>query len=157
MRQCHVLGLIKYELRSMIKGNGHYSVMGVYYPLDDSDRYLQGENSPRLMLPAIKHRINDSSACGSSTSRSATADQSLSTKRIRLGKGSNILPVVRKMLSDKENWKTVSDKRDYHFLGTFPEPSKQQLYYIPECSLLPQALISSITSFGRTFSYPRET
>ena len=35
--QCHVLGLIKYKLRSMIKGNGHYSVMGVYYPLDDSD------------------------------------------------------------------------------------------------------------------------
>ena len=29
MHQCHVLGLVKYELRSMIKGNGHFSVMGV--------------------------------------------------------------------------------------------------------------------------------
>ena len=45
IRQCRALGLIKYELRSMIKGNGHYSVMGVYYPLDDSDQYLQDEES----------------------------------------------------------------------------------------------------------------
>ena len=41
--QCHAMpcfALIKYELRSMIKGNGHYSVMKVYYPPDDdSDQY----------------------------------------------------------------------------------------------------------------------
>lgn len=47
------------------------------------------------------------------------------------------------MLSDKENWKTVSNKRDYHFLRTFSEPSKQQLYYIPDCSLLQQASTSN--------------
>ena len=45
MHQCHVLGLVKYELRSMIKGSGHYSVMGVYYPLDQSEQYIQGEKS----------------------------------------------------------------------------------------------------------------
>ena len=91
IRQCHVLGLIKYELRSMIKGNGHYSVMGVYYPLDDSDQYLQDERS--LMLPAIKCRVNDSIAHGGSCSGSESAGQGLSMKRSRLGKGSNILSV----------------------------------------------------------------
>ena len=142
MHQCHVLGLVKYELRSMIKGNGHYSVMGVYYPLDQSEQYIQGEKS--LLLPAMKHCVNDSSIATISVHGSSRtiSDQTVSTKKIRLGKGNNILPVVRKLLTDQENWKKISNKRDYHFLGTFPEPSKQQLYYIPDCTLLQQASTS---------------
>ena len=46
------------------------------------------------------------------------------------------------MLADQENWKTISDKRDYHFLGTFSEPSEQHLYYIPDCTSLQQASAS---------------
>ena len=134
MRKCHVLGLIKYELRSMIKGNGHYSVMGTYYPLDASEQYLKDEKS--LMLPAMKHRVDDPSVVLSHGSSGSASNQSASTKKKRLGKGSNILPVVRKMLADQENWKTISDKRDYHFLGTFSEPSEQHLYYIPDCTSL---------------------
>ena len=37
LQQCHVHGLIKYELRSLVKGNKYYSVMGVYYPLENSE------------------------------------------------------------------------------------------------------------------------
>lgn len=93
MRQCHVLGLIKYELRSMIKGNKHYSVMGVYYPLENSERYTNDEES--LMLPAMKHHIDDSPVMLSHASSSGSmSDQSELKKRKRLGKGSNILPLV---------------------------------------------------------------
>ena len=100
-----------------------------------------------LLLPAKKCRVNDSIALRGSCSGSESAGQSLSMKRSRLGKGSNILPVVRKMLSDKENWKTISDKRDYHFLGTFTEPSRQQLYYIPDCSFVITASFYFQSSF----------
>ena len=138
MRQCHVLSLIKHELKSMIKGNGHYSVMGVYYPLEKSEQYINDEQ--RLMLPPMKHHVATAVTNKSSTS---TPEHSTSTKRKRIGKGSNILTVVRKMLSDQENWKSLTDKRDYHFLGTFSESTKQHLYYIPDCMSLHQASSSN--------------
>ena len=92
----------------------------------------------------MKHCVNDSSVATISVHGSSRiiSDQTVSIKKIRLGKGSNILPVVRKLLTDQENWKKISNKCDYHFLGTFPEPSKQQLYYIPDCTLLQQASTS---------------
>lgn len=96
------------------------------------------------MLPAMKHRIDDSPVMLSHASSSGSmSDQSELKKRKRLGKGSNILPLVRKMLVDQENWKTVSDKRDYHFLGAFPGTTTQQLYYIPDCKSLQQASTSN--------------
>ena len=64
----------------MINGNGHYSVMGIYYPLDASDQYVQDEKS--LMLPAMKHRVDDSSVAAHGTSSSGSAsDQTVSMKR----------------------------------------------------------------------------
>ena len=143
MRQCHVLGLIKYELKSMIKGNGHYSVMGVYYPLEKSEQYLNNEQ--RLMLPSVKSHVDSSSTAITNESSTSIPEQSTSTKRKRIGKGSNILAVVRKnlMLADPENWKSLTDKHDYHFLGTFPKSTEQHLYYIPDCTSLQQASSSN--------------
>ena len=40
MRQCHILGLVDYKLQSMIKRNGHYSVMGVLCPLPEGNLHL---------------------------------------------------------------------------------------------------------------------
>ena len=37
MRQCRVSGLIKLELHSLIKSNKHYSVHGVYVPLEKEE------------------------------------------------------------------------------------------------------------------------
>lgn len=48
MRQCNVLGLVKYDLRSMIKSSGHYSVMGIYHPLDTAEQYCSGERATRF-------------------------------------------------------------------------------------------------------------
>ena len=85
MRLCHVLGLIKYELKSMIKGNGHYSVMGVYYPLEKSEQYLNNEQ--RLMLPSVKSHVDSSSTAITNESSTSIPEQSTSTKRKRIGKG----------------------------------------------------------------------
>ena len=59
IRQCYVLGLIKYELKSMIKGNGHYSVMGVFYPLENARCYI-AENNP--LLPSVKSTVQESTS-----------------------------------------------------------------------------------------------
>ena len=141
MRQCHVLGLVKYELKSMIKANGHYSVMGVYSPLDSSKRYIDADET--LLLPCVNHSskiLDVSSQPSTSKSLDSCSSQNLDTpKRKRMGKGSNMLTTVRKMLSDQENWKSISNKCDYHFLGAFSQPTEQHLYYIPDCTSLHQA------------------
>ena len=111
MRQCHVLGLIKCELKLMIKGNGHYSVMGVFYPLEKARSYI-AESKP---LPSVKFSVQESTSHipRHSSDTAGTHPQ----KRKLEGKGSNILPVARKLLQDQENWKPVCSKHDYHFLS----------------------------------------
>ena len=139
IRQCHVLGLIKYELKSMIKGNGHYSVMGVFYPLEKARCYI-AENHP-LLLPSVKSTVQESTSHRPHHSLDSAGSDS--QKRKREGKGSNILPVARKLLQDQENWKQVSSKQDYHFLGSFSKLTEQQLYYIPDCNQLQQSSTSN--------------
>ena len=52
MKQYHVLGLVKYELQSLIKANGHYAVMGVY-SLSEEGKHALTEDDP-LLLPKGK-------------------------------------------------------------------------------------------------------
>ena len=49
MRQCHVLGLVNYRLQSLIKGNGHFAVMGLYSPSDEGKQAVYEEKP--LILP----------------------------------------------------------------------------------------------------------
>ena len=159
--QCHVLGLVKYELRSMIKGNGHYSVIGVYYPLSQSEQYIQGEKS--LLLLAMKHCVNDSSVAtiisvhGSSR---IISDQTVSTKKIRLGKGSNILPVARKLLTDQENLKkypiNVITISLVHFLSLLIIVSNSCTTFLTVLCYS-KLLLPIIIIFGMTFNCLRET
>ena len=89
MRQCHVLGLIQYELRSMIKGNGHYSVMGVYSPLEASKKYI--DTVETLLLPGdvLSSKVSPDVSTQPTASNSVGGCSSQDTpKRKRMGKGS---------------------------------------------------------------------
>lgn len=143
MHQWHVLGLIQYELRSMIKANGHYSVMGVFLPLDAKKRYIDSDEA--LLLPCVDlssdltpHNQRQAVVCEGGCLSQCT----LRNRKKRVGKGCNVLTKVRQTLLDKENWKSVSHESDYQFLGAFSEPTEQQLYYIPDCKSFHQAAIS---------------
>ena len=94
-----------------------------------------------LILPFAcpQEKYSDTSSNSSSSSFSAEIASEGKGKRKRDGKGSNILFLVRKLLKCPENWKSIGSKQDYQFLGTFPNPSLQQLYYIPNCSELEQS------------------
>ena len=69
----------------------------------------------------------------------STRPVSDNNKHKRLGKGSNILTIVRKLLSETENWFSAENKDSYHFPGVLPKSSLQQLHYVPDILALNQS------------------
>ena len=65
--------------------------------------------------------------------------ENLQAKKKRLGKGSNILTTVRKLLSESENWFNIENKSNYQFPGVLPKPCFQQLFYTANLSSLAQS------------------
>ena len=56
----------------------------------------------------------------------------------RKGKGTHRIRIVKALLQNKENWKSVSCKDDYHFPGVFKQEQMQVVHYVPECTKLDQ-------------------
>ena len=120
IKQCHVMSFVQLELRSMIKSSGHYAVNGVYYPTQEGLQAING--SDPFLLPKINFTEEITSSSPVLSHNSA--------KRKRLGKGTNILTTVRKLLLEPENWFKIENKSSYHFPGVLPKASYQQLFYI---------------------------
>jgi len=100
MWQCHVSGLIKLELHSLIKSNKHYSVHGVYVPLEKGRNSVS--NNDKVLFPKISITVPSSSQATDCAAHHQQKEQP--TRRLELGKGSNILYEVRKHLQSQENW-----------------------------------------------------
>ena len=83
----------------------------------------------------------------------AVPGTSRTEKKIREGKGSHMLSVVRKCLSESENWIISKTKRDFHFPGAFSSKRQQQLYYISDITKLEQNCDDPHRFYGKTFSY----
>ena len=133
LRQCHVMSLVRYELKSIIKKNGFYAVYGIYHVSHKGIEFVKS-NEP-LLLP----NIQGEGLKRQNTASNWTDDQSSKHKRIRNGKGSNILSVVKKCLSEPENWLNVNSKASYQFPGVFSTPVMQQLYFTNDFSKLVQS------------------
>ena len=132
MRQCHVLGFVKLKFKSLIKASGHYSVQGVYHALPKGRGHVS--SSENLPLPKVGGLYQPPPVSASSSTSSIVSSQ----KKKRIGKGCHVLPVVRTLLEDSENRKVIEDKTNYQYLGTFPHPSQQQLYFVPDIFALEQ-------------------
>jgi len=133
IKQCHVLKFVKLELRSMIKGNGMYSVNGVYYVSQCAIESIQGSE------PLLLYCKNDSpDRAVSQRSRNSLERIDSATKK-RLGKGSNILSIVKTFISEPENWIEVENKNCYQFPGTFSRPRPQHLYYVENVQSVEQS------------------
>ena len=57
MKQCHCVGAVKLEFKSLIKGKHHYSVQGVYYPLQ-LGRDMQTRQTKRHLSSLISNDIS---------------------------------------------------------------------------------------------------
>ncbi len=139
MKQCSVNNLVRMELRLLIKCNGHYSVYGVYSPTEHGRN--SAEESQPVILPQLGQPAHTTTAMKSGPSRrcNSTSDQPPIAKRMRTGKGCHILPVIRSCLKEPENWGHIDSKQDYQFLGVYPHPCRQNIYFIPDVTALKQS------------------
>ena len=131
LRQCSAAGLVDYELKSMIKPSGYYAVNGVYY---NNSQGREAANSSDPVLLPVGGADGHHRECASST---AISSQSLESRK-RIGKGSNILSIVRNLLTEPEDWLKVEDKSSYHFPGVYKKLTQQHLYYLEDFTKLGQ-------------------
>ena len=130
IKQCYAASYVQLELKSMIKGSGLYAVNGVYYPSQKGIEAIS--KSEPVMLPK---NPNDNGPRVECTQDSAS--HSITKKRV--GKGSFVLTIVRKLMSEQENWIKIDNKSSYQFPGVLPKSSLQQLCYAENVSNLHQS------------------
>ena len=147
IRQCHVISVLRLELKSMIKGSGMYAVNGIYHPTQKGTETVT--KSDPLLLPIIYEKGTQSSKGVQSRMQ---ARENSEIKKKRIGKGCNVLTIVRKLLSEPENWIEIENKRSYQFPGVSPKPSLQHLFYTDNLSNLQQS-VKTLTSFETIYSF----
>ena len=94
-----------------------------------------------VMLPKTSEQPTEATIGASETSNSSlnvslSCSQGTKTKK-REGKGCHLLPLVKHLMQNKENWKAVTTKENYHFLVTFTTPCQNFLWYTEDVTQLP--------------------
>ena len=111
----------------------------MYASLSSSDDGLKAiEEGAPIMLPTFSVEILQDVSSSRPCSMHQRDDTDMdNTIRKRKGKGCHLLPLVKKLFETKENWKEITDKEDYQFLGTFSFPSQNMLWYVEDMTKLP--------------------
>ena len=105
MKQCYVLSLVAYKLKSMIKKSGFYAVHGIYH-VSQKGKEAVDKDEP-VILPVSFSDITSLKASSPFQSPGVYANHESKEKRVRNGKGCNILSVVHTLLLEAENWMQV--------------------------------------------------
>ena len=105
-------------------------------------RDIVQQRNPFLLPSSTAMVTQHSNAAASDTSSN---DNKPLTKNpaSRKGKGTHGIRIVKALLQDKENWKSISCKDDYHFPGVFKQEQMQVVYYVPDCTKLDQCCNSN--------------
>ena len=133
IRQCHVTGYVQKELKCIIKKSGHYAIQGVLHVLPKAQMVLD-EDNPVVLLnegsSSATNRSEPSLSVGSSSHMQAAVHQPSICDR--KGKGTHGLIVVKKLLSDKENWNVPENESDWQFPGSLCKGKDQFVLYIED-------------------------
>ena len=78
-------------------------------------------------------------------------------KRTKHGKGTHGILVVKKLMNDQENWRSVTSKYDYQFPGIFDGEVNQQMIYTSDCSKLPQYTHSDPHFLWKDIQFQKES
>lgn len=135
IRKCHVLGLVKKELKSIIKKSQHYGIQGIIYKTTEGNSAI--ESGQKLMLP--QHRDDGNKLYNTSRPNTLQPDDHGESSRKKSTHEGNGISTIRRLLEDHENWHEISSKNDYQFPGVFSTPSMQRSFYTPNCMNLPQS------------------
>ena len=77
--------------------------------------------------------------CQSETKNSALLTSSGNPTKVRIGKGTPPLIIVRQMMTEKENWKTLTNKSEYQYSGVYTSVQLQCVYQIDDYNTLEQS------------------
>ena len=138
IRQAAAAGFIKRIVKTAKFGQN----CGVYACLSVDDKGRKAINDKMPVLLPMYTDPSPSSSSGPSGSKSrklhnedSDMEVDVPTKK-RKGKGHHLLPLVKKLLQSKENWRTLKDKESYQYLGIFPSPSQNFLWYVDDLTNL---------------------
>ena len=90
IRKCHVLGVVKKELKSIIKQSQHYGIQGIIYKTSEGETLL--ESGEKFMVPVNTSHdlVSTESVSSSSSNRAQLPIQMKSGKKtLCTGKGSH--------------------------------------------------------------------
>ena len=136
IRKCHVLGVVKKELKSIIKQSQHYGIQGIICKTCTSEGETLLESGKKFMVPmnTTDDLVSTESVSSSSSNRAQLPIQMKSGKKtLRTGKGSHGIATIKRLIEDEENWETITKKSDYqidNFLESFHQlySAKSVLY-----------------------------
>ncbi len=131
--ECHVLGLVEKQLRSVIEKCGHHSIQGIIVVQEEGRDVAVNRKSVLLPQAAASVCCKETGESSHGFDTSHINVQVKSKGKARVGKGTHGLSIVRNLLADKEKWTTPRDVKDCHFLGT---SGGQSAFYFEDCQAL---------------------
>ena len=147
IKQYHVVGLVQLKLKSMIKGKGAFSVNGVYYGTEKRTHIIN--STEPLLLPRENSSTNRHLQDNSNQSSCSSTETKLKGKQ--LGEGCNILSVVRKLLSEPENWFKCEKLKVISFLVSSLLLHHNN-YGILKMYIIFSSHVMTLISYGRIFN-----
>ena len=148
IRKCHVLGVVKKELKSIIKQSQHYGIQGIICKISEGETLL--ESGEKFMVPmnTTDDIVSTESVSSSSSNRAQLPIQMKSGKKtLRTGKGSHGIATIKRLIEDEENWETITKKSDYQFPGVF----SSAVHFILQTALNFHKALLTHTTYGMIF------
>lgn len=140
MRKCHVLGCAQRKLVSLIKESKHYSIQGIICKTARGEDIVKsGKNFSIMQLESESCEISDFTHTKKQPQALSSACSPTTSKRVRKGKGTHSITIIKKLMEDKENWQRITDKKQYQFPGNFDCRQRQRMLYSPDCRELVQS------------------
>ena len=135
IQKCHVLGVVKKELKSIIKQSQHYGIQGIICKTSEGETLL--ESGKKFMVPmnTTDDLVSTESVSSSSSNRAQLPIQMKSEKKtLRTGKGSHGIATIGRLIEDERKLGNY-----YEFPGVFSSAVVQKAFYTPDCTQLPQS------------------
>lgn len=139
---CYSLSFVEREIQSLIKKNNNYTIQAVFHVSLKGEDYITNKETclvPSWLLKMVidKHvlmPVDPESLTDTSNSQSQS-----NPAKVRVGKGTPPLLVVRKLMNEKESWKYLVSKKDYQYPGVFSSSQMQCVFYAPDYTKLQQS------------------
>ena len=138
VRQAWLRGFLN---RVVAIGSGHNMVSSIAYAsytlTDVGTNYLRDDELPEILLPDLTASADLKEGPTTSSHITMSSEVVPTVLKVRKGKGTHAINVVKELMSDKKNWFSIERSDDYNYPGVFSSPYPQRLGYCEDVSRLP--------------------